>query len=212
MRPRARGDPTPAAGTRRPSEGRLGSIAPRREKPGRRTSALLVRLERSVEFHWPSLRRAIVDVLRDHRARGTVSVAVVGDARLRELHRDFMGIDTPTDVITFPLRDARLPRDEMLGEVVVSAETALREARRRKLPPDRELALYAIHGALHLVGHDDLEPRARRKMRRQEARYLARYIEAVSARRRSSRPRGGRRPSRGRRPDRGSPPPRARRS
>jgi len=174
--------------------------------------ALLVRLERIVSFDWPALRRAILEVLRDHGAKGTVSVAVVGDSRMRALHRDFMGIDTPTDVITFPLRDPRSPLDEMLGEVVVSADAALREARRRKLPPGRELALYAIHGALHLVGHDDLEPRARREMRRQEARYLARYDEALSARSRSTRPRGGRRPSRGRRPARGSPPPRAHRS
>jgi probable rRNA maturation factor len=171
-----------------------------------------VRLERTPGFHWPSLREAVLDVLRDHGAAGTLSIAVVGDDRIRALHRDFMGIDSPTDVITFPLVEPGSPADGVLGEIVVSADTALREARRRKIPPDRELALYAIHGALHLVGHDDMEPRAKRRMRREEARYLARYVEArrralgqrrmpSTAPSRSSRPRRGRRPSRGRQPD-----------
>ena len=80
-------------------------------------------------------------------------------------------MDSSTDSLTF---------DPVTGEVVVSAETALREAQDRGLEPARELALYAIHGTLHLVGFDDLEPNAKKRMRRAEKKYLALY-DAVTA-------------------------------
>ncbi len=114
-------------------------------------------------------------LFRDHGARGTVSVAVVDDEEIRKIHREFLGVDEATDVLSFRL-DSACPgtHDDTLGEIVVSAETALREARKRGLPPERELALYAIHGALHLVGWDDLTAKDRRQMRLMERKYLSR--------------------------------------
>ena len=63
----------------------------------------------------------------------------------------------------------------MCGEIVVSAETAAREASRRGLPVPREVALYSIHGALHIMGFDDLDPQSRRAMRHGERKYIQRY-------------------------------------
>jgi len=139
--------------------------------PGRKV--LLARRDRSVTLPWAPLRRALLEILDDHGATGTLSVALVGDGEMRRLHRDFSGIDEPTDVLSFPLAGAPGVRDGVLGEVVISAETALREATRRRLAPEREVALYAIHGALHLVGYDDKRPAGRRVMRRKEREYLA---------------------------------------
>ncbi len=123
---------------------------------------------------WTPLRRVLLRILADHGTHGTVSLAIVSDEEIRRVHREFMNDDTPTDVLSFLLRTrADGPHDTTLGEVIVSAETALREARKRGVPPEREVALYAIHGALHLVGFDDLAPASRRRMRRAERRYLA---------------------------------------
>jgi probable rRNA maturation factor len=76
-----------------------------------------------------------------------VCVTLVSDRKIAELHRDFMGIPGATDVITF-----------QHGEVVVSAETAVRVARERDVPFYDELLVYILHGFLHLAGHDDVSP------------------------------------------------------
>lgn len=143
---------------------------------------LLSRRTPSKQLRWRPLRRVLLSILEEHDAAGTLGVALVGDAEIREIHREFLKEDATTDVISFRL-DGDRPgvHDTTFGEVVVSADTALREARRRKLPPDRELALYAIHGTLHLVGFDDHSAVDRRRMRRMERRYLECYDEAVRA-------------------------------
>lgn len=88
-------------------------------------------------------------------------MALVDDATIAELHERFLGKPGPTDVLSFPH-----------GEVVVSADTARREAERRGIKPLHELLLYVVHGALHLDGHDDRQPKDRAKMRAAERRVL----------------------------------------
>ncbi len=128
-----------------------------------------------------ALKELIAEVLDEHGATGTVSVVFVGDDEIRGLHRDYLGEDRATDVITFPLEDEDNDQngapqvDDLVGEVVVSVDTARREADRRGLPLERELALYSLHGVLHLLGFDDKEPGARGRMRRAEKRYLERF-------------------------------------
>lgn len=123
-----------------------------------------------------TLKRLLTNVMEGHKAAGALSVVFVGDDEIRGLQREFLGTDQATDVISFPLRDPDDPaHDELLGEIAVSVETARREAERRDLPLERELTLYALHGLLHLLGYDDLEPAARRRMRRAERKYLAAF-------------------------------------
>ena len=82
-----------------------------------------------------------------------VEVAVVDDRAIARLHAEYLDDPSVTDVITFDH-----------GEIVISRDTAEREAAERGLPPLRELLLYIVHGLLHLGGHDDLEPGAREQM------------------------------------------------
>lgn len=153
---------------------------------------------------WPALRRVLFRILEDHGARGVLGIALVGDEEMRRIHKDFLGLDTPTDVISFPLESAgKLEHDDVFGQVVVSVDTARREARSRRLSLEREVALYAVHGTLHLVGHDDLEPRKKRAMRRAERRYLDLLdAPAATSRSRSSRRPAAHRPRKKRRPAR----------
>jgi rRNA maturation RNase YbeY len=100
-------------------------------------------------------------------------MAVLSHGRAHSLNcRDQpMGYAGPTDVLTFDLRHD--PGDEAIdGEIVVSADTARREADRRGLAPVEELTRYVIHGVLHLLGMDDRTPRDRQRMRREETRIL----------------------------------------
>ena len=100
-----------------------------------------------------------------------ISLAVVGDARIHALNRQFLAHDWPTDVLSFVLQQSD---GHLEGEIVVSAERAVAESRRYGLEPDEELLLYVVHGALHLAGHDDARPPKRRAMRRREKECLAR--------------------------------------
>jgi probable rRNA maturation factor len=107
-----------------------------------------------------------------------LSLSLVGDEAIRALNREYRGRDTPTDVLSFPLDDSRDPAvpERLLGDVVISVETARRQAAGYDAPLQRELYRLLIHGVLHLKGHDHVERSERRVMEREERR-LADAIE-----------------------------------
>jgi probable rRNA maturation factor len=102
-----------------------------------------------------------------------LSVALVNDRRMSDLHERFMNIPGPTDVLTFPL-DLDSRGRPVSGEVVVCVPEARRRARERKIPLERELLLYALHGMLHLCGYDDRTDASFRAMHRTEDQILTR--------------------------------------
>jgi probable rRNA maturation factor len=91
------------------------------------------------------------------RPGGSVDVAVVGDAEIRRLNARYRGIARRTDVLAFPLEAPDAP-GQLLGQIVVSADAARRQARRLRVAPALELDLLVTHGTLHLVGYDDRDP------------------------------------------------------
>ena len=93
-----------------------------------------------------------------------LSVAVVGDERMQEVNRSCLGHDYPTDVLSFPMATEPV----LMGEVLISADTARREAARRGHSAYHELLLYAVHGVMHLLDYDDHGTAERRRMRRAE--------------------------------------------
>jgi probable rRNA maturation factor len=114
----------------------------------------------------PGLARWL-QAIAPSRARGDVTVAIVPDARVRALNRQYRGTNTSTDVLSFPAGEAG-----DLGDVVIAAGVAGRQARQAGHSLSVELRVLALHGLLHLLGydheHDDgrmarLERRLRRK-------------------------------------------------
>ena len=122
------------------------------------------------------IRRAVRYVMKKERRGEDVSIAFVDDARIAELNEQFLKHAGPTDVIAFNL-DSPCDPDGLLGEVVVSAEMAAAEARRRHIAIERELLLYVIHGVLHLLGYDDSAPREARLLRGRQRRLLNEFLE-----------------------------------
>jgi probable rRNA maturation factor len=110
-----------------------------------------------VDRNW--LVRIATSVLRDeHVERAEVSFALVDDAVIRRINRRFLDHDFATDVISFSLHDDGGGRDlprRIEGEIVISGETAARVAAEFARPPCEEIALYLVHGLLHLCGFDD---------------------------------------------------------
>lgn len=127
----------------------------------------------SLSVDEPRLRRAIEVVFGGESiGRARVSLAVVDDAVIRRLNRQYLDEDDATDVLSFPLGRKG---GKLEGEVVVSAETAAACAPDYGWPAADELLLYVIHGALHLAGYDDESPEEQAEMRRCERKYLAAF-------------------------------------
>lgn len=111
-------------------------------------------------------------------ADAAVTIAFVGDLEMRGLNRSHRGKDRTTDVLSFghalpsgvkgAAAVGHLPRDLdgrlEVGDIVISAEQAARQAERRGHPLVREIAFLAAHGALHLLGHEDDTPAGYREM------------------------------------------------
>jgi probable rRNA maturation factor len=135
------------------------------------------------------LKQAICRVLSEEGVKeARISVAIVGDSQIHDVNRQFLGHDYPTDVISFrldtqtadePVLDEEYSSDSTHssptfdGELVVSFETAAREASSHGWSPEAEMLLYVVHGLLHLCGYDDLTDEARPVMRRRERELLA---------------------------------------
>jgi len=83
----------------------------------------------------------------------TVEISIVDDAKIAQVHADFMDIPGATDVITFAH-----------GEIVISSETARAQAKDFGHSTEREIVLYIVHGLLHLSGHEDAEEGERKAM------------------------------------------------
>jgi len=97
-----------------------------------------------------------------------LSLVLVNDMYIRNLNWKYRRSNSATDVLAFPMRDARRLSGSILGDVVISVETAKREAGKRKRNLQDELDLYFVHGILHLLGYDDEKIRKRKKMKQKE--------------------------------------------
>ena len=104
------------------------------------------------------------------RSAAELSVVLVGDRRMRTLNLRTRRIDRTTDVLSFPA--ARTPGSRLLGDLVICVPLARRRATALGRTLRAELRLYAIHGLLHLLGHDHLSPRDRRRMAQAEQQLL----------------------------------------
>ena len=111
-------------------------------------------------------------------AKSELSLELIGDARIRRLNREYRTHDRVTDVLAFPIREAvapqvRTPTTNMLGDVVISLPTAIRQAREGGRSIEVELATLLVHGVLHLCGYDhEGGPREAARMSQREQQIL----------------------------------------
>jgi probable rRNA maturation factor len=99
-----------------------------------------------------------------------ISLAFVDNATIHVLNKRYLDHDEPTDVLSFPLSDPSAKK--LAGELVLGVEVAKERAEELGHAIDVELALYVIHGLLHLCGYDDKSPTTERAMRERERHYL----------------------------------------
>lgn len=160
-----------------------------------------------------ALRQALAQIL-GHDTVGQVSLLLADDDTVRQLNREYRGVDHATDVLSFSAEhsghweggesagpatpegwgeddgvlDFPIPEDEPppLGDIVISVPQAIRQAEAQGVPLLRELALLIVHGVLHLLGHDHYEDGERSEMQRLERLTLAEIFSNTDAGSRSA--------------------------
>src|SRR6185503_14097389 len=127
----------------------------------------MITIESKYDFPAALIERAAQAALANQRESLEVNLSVVltDDRRLRKLNRDYLGIDAPTDVLSFPASESDGSETDpetgarYLGDILISVPYAAKGAKQAGHPLESELQLLVVHGVLHLLGHDHARPR-----------------------------------------------------
>lgn len=126
-----------------------------------------------------------IDLL-EHAARATLeyeskdpdadlSIVLTDDKKLRGLNRDYLGIDSPTDVLSFPASESDPETGAAyLGDILISIPRATQQAQVAGHPVEAEVQLLVVHGVLHLLGHDHAETEEKSRMWAEQEKVLER--------------------------------------
>jgi probable rRNA maturation factor len=105
---------------------------------------------------------------------GEVGISFISDSRIKRLNSRFHNRNAATDVLAFDLSSGK---SQLIADIYISADTAVKNSRVFSSEPACELYLYAIHGMLHIAGYDDHKPKDIKLMRKKEAFYLNKITE-----------------------------------
>ena len=97
-----------------------------------------------------------------------VSVSFVGDEEIRDLNRDYRGVDRSTDVLSFPMDDEFIIDNRILGDVIINTRRVIEQAEELGHSHERELSYLTVHSILHLLGYDHIDDEDKKKMRERE--------------------------------------------
>ncbi len=97
-----------------------------------------------------------------------VSVSFVGDEEIRDLNRDYRGVDKSTDVLSFPMDDEFIIVSRILGDVIINTRRVMEQAEELGHSNERELSYLTVHSILHLLGYDHMEDEDKKEMRERE--------------------------------------------
>lgn len=120
---------------------------------------ILVRVEGLDDSLQYIIAMAVNSALGNIGRQGDVTVAIVDDAEIRRMNREYRGIDSPTDVLSFPAHEGFMllsEPDAFLGDIAISVDRARLQADEYGHSIERELAFLTIHGMLHLLGFDHI--------------------------------------------------------
>ena len=112
------------------------------------------------------LNKIAKQILKKERSRDCVSLLLTNDDNIRIMNRIYRKIDKATDVLSFNMNE-----DGILGDIVISVDTAARNAKRFGVSLDNEMKRLVIHGTLHLLGHDHKNKSDKIAMNVKEDRY-----------------------------------------
>ena len=132
----------------------------------------MLTIESKYNFPASLIERAAKAALKHQKQspRANLSVVLTDNRRLRKLNRDYLGIDAPTDVLSFPASESDGSETDpetgapYLGDILISVPYARNNARKADNSLEAEVQLLVVHGVLHLLGHDHARPRQKARM------------------------------------------------
>lgn len=108
-----------------------------------------------------------------HSPDSELSIVLTDDARLQQLNRDYLGIDSPTDVLSFPATETDPETGtQYIGDILISIPRARAQAEAAGHSLEAEVQLLVVHGVLHLLGHDHAETEDKARMWKAQAEVL----------------------------------------
>ncbi|HUI88614.1 MAG TPA: rRNA maturation RNase YbeY [Anaerolineales bacterium] len=130
---------------------------------------------KSKSVSMPLIERTAQIALTDQAIEGDLTIVLTDDARLQEFNRDYLGIDAPTDVLSFPASETDPETGaHYLGDILISVPRAEVQAQSAGHPLESEVQLLVVHGVLHLLGYDHAEAKEKTKMWKAQAEVLER--------------------------------------
>jgi probable rRNA maturation factor len=133
----------------------------------------MIHIESEFSFPEELLERAARSALEHQSQDGELSIVLTDDARLQELNREYLGIDAPTDVLSFPASETDPQTGaRYIGDILISIPRAQTQAAAAGHALESEVQLLVVHGVLHLLGHDHAEPEEKKRMWQAQAEIL----------------------------------------
>ena len=119
------------------------------------------------------IERAANRALEHQSASGDISIVLTDDAQLHQLNHDYLGVDAPTDVLSFPASETDPETGiRYLGDIIISIPRAEEQAKSASHPLESEVQLLVVHGVLHLLGHDHVDAKEKAAMWKVQAEIL----------------------------------------
>jgi probable rRNA maturation factor len=135
----------------------------------------MIHIESEFPFSEDLLRRAVSAALlqQSETLDSELTIVLTGDNRLHELNRDYLGVDAPTDVLSFPASETDPETGaRYLGDILISLARARAQAEAAGHPLESEVQLLVVHGVLHLLGHDHAQAGEKTRMWQAQAEIL----------------------------------------
>jgi probable rRNA maturation factor len=137
----------------------------------------MINIESEIPFPKPLLERAAHAALEQQSQSldSELSIILTSDARLHELNLNYLGVDAPTDVLSFPASETDPETGtRYIGDILISVPRAQTQAEAAGHPLESEVQLLVVHGVLHLLGHDHAEAEEKARMWKAQAEILER--------------------------------------
>ena len=135
----------------------------------------MVTIESETKFPNKLVERAVSAALgnQSQSLDSELTIVLTDDSKVQELNRDYLGIDAPTDVLSFPASETDPETGaRYIGDIIISLPYAARSAEKAGHPVEAEVQLLVVHGVLHLLGYDHAKVRAKVKMWKAQAEIL----------------------------------------
>ena len=127
----------------------------------------MITIETETKFQNELIERAVNTAL-EHQSESLdseLTIVLTDDSKIQDLNRDFLGLDAPTDVLSFPASETDPETGaRYIGDIIISIPYAARSAEKAGHPVEAEVQLLVVHGVLHLLGHDHAEEEEKTQM------------------------------------------------